>query len=93
MSWVPAPPPACLHDLILRHSGAEEARLALVEAASPHPGLHYGELAQAVDCVQSGLQGLGLQRGDRVAVYLDKRAEAVVGAFAATAAGGVLVPI
>ncbi|MFM8511038.1 MAG: acyl-CoA ligase (AMP-forming), exosortase A system-associated [Betaproteobacteria bacterium] len=93
MSWVPAPPPACLHDLILRHSGAEEARLALVEAASPHPGLHYGELAQAVDRVQSGLQGLGLQRGDRVAVYLDKRAEAVVGAFAATAAGGVLVPI
>ncbi|MFM8927983.1 MAG: hypothetical protein ACKOJ7_00335 [Betaproteobacteria bacterium] len=43
MSWVPAPPPACLHDLILRHSGADEERLALVEAASPHPGPQVGE--------------------------------------------------
>lgn len=93
MNWVPAPPPACLHDLILSHPGDVSARLAVVEADADRPGMAYAELADAVDRVRCGLQGLGLARGDRVAVYLDKRVEAVVAAFATTAAAGVLVPI
>ena len=36
---------------------------------------------------------LGLQRGDRVAIYLEKRFETVASIFAVSAAGGVFVPI
>lgn len=90
MSLVPARMPALLHDLLLRHPGHWTSRPALVDTAAE---LTYGQLADAVDRAQSGLQALALQRGDRVAVYLEKRVEAVVAAFAAAAAGGVLVPL
>ena len=50
-------------------------------------------LAQQINGCAAGLLTLGLAPGARVAVYLDKRVEAVVACFAATAAGGVLVPV
>lgn len=53
----------------------------------------YGELWQAVERAARGLVALGLGRGDRVAVYLEKRIETVVALFAAARAGGVFVPI
>ena len=53
----------------------------------------YGELWDAVRAAAVQLQELGLQRGDRVAIYLEKRIELVVGVFATSAAGGVFVPI
>ncbi len=37
--------------------------------------------------------GLGLQRGDRVGIYLEKRFETVIASFGAPAAGGVFVPM
>jgi acyl-CoA ligase (AMP-forming) (exosortase A-associated) len=55
--------------------------------------LAYGELQQAVDRFASGLIGLGLQRGERVAIYLEKRFETVIASFGAAAAGGVFVPL
>ncbi|NBX96050.1 MAG: acyl-CoA ligase (AMP-forming), exosortase A system-associated, partial [Betaproteobacteria bacterium] len=67
MSLVPARMPALLHDLLLRHPGHWTSRPALVDTAAE---LTYGQLADAVDRAQSGLQALALQRGDRVAVYL-----------------------
>nr|WP_300046702.1 acyl-CoA ligase (AMP-forming), exosortase A system-associated [uncultured Nocardioides sp.] len=39
------------------------------------------------------LSGLGVARGDRVAVYLDKRPETLGGIFGASVAGGVFVPV
>ncbi len=39
------------------------------------------------------LLALGLGRGERVAVYLEKRIETVVALFAASAAGGMFVPV
>ena len=39
------------------------------------------------------LSGLGVARGDRVAVYLDKRPETIGGIFGASVAGGVFVPV
>ncbi len=36
---------------------------------------------------------LGLGRGERVAVYLEKRLETVIALFGAAAAGGVFVPV
>jgi acyl-CoA ligase (AMP-forming) (exosortase A-associated) len=53
----------------------------------------YGELAQAVHAAATQLQSLGLERGDRVAIYLEKRIELVAAMFATSAAGGVFVPI
>ena len=41
----------------------------------------------------AALSGLGLRRGDRVAVYLDKRIETVTALFGASAGGGVFVPV
>ena len=55
--------------------------------------LTYAELWQEVVGVAAGLNRLGLKRGERVAVYLDKRIEAVVAIFGVSAAGGVFVPI
>ncbi|WP_422135776.1 acyl-CoA ligase (AMP-forming), exosortase A system-associated [Endozoicomonas sp. ALD040] len=53
----------------------------------------YASVALHVKSVASGLQGLGLSRHERVAVYLPKTAEAVFSYFGTTAAGGVMVPV
>ena len=55
--------------------------------------LTYGELQLAVQELSSALLQLGLQRGDRVAIFLEKRFETVVASFAAPAAGCVFVPL
>jgi acyl-CoA ligase (AMP-forming) (exosortase A-associated) len=55
--------------------------------------LTYGELWQRCAAVGAGLQGLGLGRGHRVAIYLDKRVETVVSVFGTSIAGGVFVPV
>lgn len=53
----------------------------------------YGDLGVCVSQCASGLLGLGLARGERVAVYLEKRFETVIASFGAPAAGAVLVPV
>ena len=53
----------------------------------------YAELAQDIDVVARAMLGFGLDRGDRVAVYLEKRLETVAALFGASAAGGVFVPV
>jgi acyl-CoA ligase (AMP-forming) (exosortase A-associated) len=55
--------------------------------------LDYQQLANAVDAFGGGLVRLGLTRGARVAVWLDKRFETVIACFAAAAAGGAFVPV
>jgi acyl-CoA ligase (AMP-forming) (exosortase A-associated) len=55
--------------------------------------LTYAELGRAVAEFASALSAAGLRRGDRVAVYLDKRIETVVSTFGAAAAGGAFVPV
>ncbi|SEC58556.1 acyl-CoA ligase (AMP-forming), exosortase A-associated [Amycolatopsis tolypomycina] len=55
--------------------------------------LTYAELGDQVTRVARGLYRLGVRRGDRVAVYAEKRLETVVALFAAAAAGAVLVPL
>jgi acyl-CoA ligase (AMP-forming) (exosortase A-associated) len=53
----------------------------------------YEALESTVSAVAAGLLQLGLQRADRVGVYLDKRFETVSASFAAPAAGGAFVPL
>ncbi len=55
--------------------------------------LNYAELNTSVNQFAAGLMGLGLERGERVAIYLEKRFEAVVASFGAPAAGAVFVPV
>ena len=53
----------------------------------------YRTLARRVRALGAGLAGLGVARGDRLAVYLDKRIETVESIFAATSAGMAFVPV
>ena len=55
--------------------------------------LGYGELQNAIAGFTAGLIGLGLQRGERVAIYLEKRFETVIASFGTPAAGGAFVPL
>lgn len=53
----------------------------------------YGKLAAEVHRFACCLTGLPVFRSDRIAVFLDKRFETVVGTFGASAAGAVFVPV
>jgi acyl-CoA ligase (AMP-forming) (exosortase A-associated) len=53
----------------------------------------YVELAQQVGAAAALLLAHGLQAGERVAVYMEKRIENVVAMFGAAAAGCVFVPV
>ncbi|MDJ0741211.1 MAG: acyl-CoA ligase (AMP-forming), exosortase A system-associated [Gammaproteobacteria bacterium] len=55
--------------------------------------LTYAALRDRVARVASGLRGLGVQRDERVAVYLPKQFETVTAMFGSMAAGGVFVPV
>ena len=79
-----------IHDFIF-----DSARRApLAEALSYQGvGLNYGTLAQMVSVAAAALIAQGLARGERVAVYLEKREESVAALFGAAAAGGVFVPV
>jgi acyl-CoA ligase (AMP-forming) (exosortase A-associated) len=55
--------------------------------------LSYAELAGRVDRVAAGLRRLGIRKGERVVVYLEKRIETVVAIFAVSAVGAVFVPV
>ena len=79
-----------VHDLI-REAAARDAGAPALRQGSK--GLDYGTLASMVEEAAGGLSALGLGRRERVAVYLEKRFETVIGLFAAPMAGGVFVPI
>ena len=83
-------PPVLLHELPARAAACWPARAALT-VGGQH--LAYADLFSQVERCAASLLALGLARGARVAVYLEKRVEAVVASFAAPAAGGVLVPV
>ena len=83
-------PPVLLHELPARAAACWPARVALT-VGGQH--LAYADFFPQVERCAASLLALGLARGARVAVYLEKRVEAVVASFAAPAAGGVLVPV
>jgi len=79
-----------LHQLITKAAANRPDAIALSYGKA---NLSYGQLHDAVTRFASGLIGLGLQRGERVAIYLEKRFETVIASFGAPAAGGVFVPL
>ena len=79
-----------LSDLVRVAADRRPEAIALTHG-SQH--LDYGTLDRWVECVAHGLLALGLQRAERVAVYLDKRPEMVATCFGSAAAGTVFVPL
>lgn len=82
--------PQLVHELIARSAGRTPDAPALTYQKHT---LNYAQLAAQQHAFGQGLLGLGLARAERVAIYLEKRFEAVVGMFGTAAAGGVYVPI
>jgi acyl-CoA ligase (AMP-forming) (exosortase A-associated) len=79
-----------LHHLVSRAADRAPAAPALTHGSATWT---YETLALEVDRVASALAGLALPRGARVGIYLEKRFEMVVAAFAAAATGGAFVPV
>ncbi len=79
-----------LHELIAVSAAATPDAIALRDGASV---LNYAALHEAVVQCAASLCRLGLRRGDRMAIYLEKRSETVIASFGAPAAGMVFVPL
>jgi acyl-CoA ligase (AMP-forming) (exosortase A-associated) len=79
-----------LHELPLQSAERAASATALVFRGQ---ALDYGQLIDAQRRFASGLLALGLERHDRVAVWLPKRFETVTALFGTAQAGGVFVPI
>lgn len=79
-----------IHDFIFRSAGRTPGAEALVHGSRR---LHYAGLADLVQRTAAALLATGLERGERVAVYMEKNVENVGAMFGAAAAGGVFVPV
>jgi len=79
-----------LHELIFESALRTPNAPALIYQAQR---LEFAGLANMVSAAAGGLVGLGLGRGERVAVYMEKCFETVSTMFGAAAAGGVFVPV
>ncbi|HEY9102154.1 acyl-CoA ligase (AMP-forming), exosortase A system-associated [Chitinimonas sp.] len=87
--------------MIAKNAALLPELIALSAESRPEaPALSYGKdtlsyeaLQRAVVEFANGLLALGLQRGERVAIYLEKRFETVIASFGATQAGCVFVPL
>jgi acyl-CoA ligase (AMP-forming) (exosortase A-associated) len=79
-----------VHELIARSAERAPEKEALIYQGKR---LTYEALASEVERAGNAMLALGLDRAERVAVYLEKRQEAVVSLFAAAAIGGVFVPV
>jgi acyl-CoA synthetase (AMP-forming)/AMP-acid ligase II len=79
-----------VHDLVFSSATRAPQAQAL---AYQDKRLNYAALASAVEASANVLLDLRIRRGDRVAVYLEKRFETVLSMFGTAAAGGAFVPV
>jgi acyl-CoA ligase (AMP-forming) (exosortase A-associated) len=79
-----------LHDLVTRTAEARPERIAV---SCGSESISYGCLAEAVARFGGACVRLGLRRGDRVGIYLEKRIDTVTAFFGAAAADCAFVPI
>lgn len=79
-----------VHDFLRRHAARSPGKTALV---CGERRFTYERLDAMSNRLANALLGNGLRRGDRVALYLDNSAEAVVAIFAAMKAGAVFTAI
>ncbi len=81
---------ALIHEFIFRSADRTPNEEALTYRERR---LDYAALAGEVESTAAAMLALGLGRGERVAVWLEKRVETVAALFGAAAAGGVFVPV
>ncbi len=79
-----------LHQILLEQAEKTPAASAL---GAKSDWFDYAAVSNQVRSVAAGLQSLGLNRHERVAIYLPKLPAAVFSFFGVTAAGGVMVPV
>ncbi|WP_077034814.1 acyl-CoA ligase (AMP-forming), exosortase A system-associated [Pelomonas sp. KK5] len=79
-----------LNELVSRAADWRGSATALTHGAA---NLGYAALDEAMTAFAGGLMALGVRRGDRVAIYLEKRFETVIASFGAPAAGAAFVPL
>lgn len=78
------------HELITTTAARFASHLALRHRDQ---SLTYAALAEGITTVARGLMRCGLERNERVAIYLPKRFETVFSFFGTSMAGGVFVPV
>jgi acyl-CoA ligase (AMP-forming) (exosortase A-associated) len=79
-----------LHELIAVAAARAPEAPALTSGSST---FLYAALAEMVRKFANGLLALGVGRGERVGIFLEKRHETVIASFGAPAAGAVFVPL
>ena len=79
-----------LHHLFEKSARHTPAKVALVFEGQR---LSYAQIDAQATCLAASLQRCGVQRGDRVASFLDNGVEAVVSLYATLKCGGVFMPI
>lgn len=82
--------PDLIHDFLFDSARRAPGAEALVHGAHR---LDYAALAARVEEAAGAFIAAGVERGERVAVYLDKQVENVAALFGASAAGAVFVPV
>lgn len=82
--------PYLFHELIYQTAERGASSDALIDQKQR---MSYPALAEAVRSTAKALGSLGFNRGERLAVYLEKRFETVIALFGTSAAGGVFVPV
>ncbi|HEY5856955.1 MAG TPA: long-chain fatty acid--CoA ligase [Aldersonia sp.] len=79
-------------DWIVRRAVRCPERVAIVDAATGASAT-YAEMHRTMLATAAGLRGLGVRRGDRVAMVLDNSPEFVEYLFATAALGAIAVPV
>lgn len=82
--------PYLLHQLLEASAARHPQATAVVDGERT---LTYAELDGRANALASLLVGCGVERGDRVGLYLDKSMESIVGVFAVLKAGAGYVPL
>jgi acyl-CoA ligase (AMP-forming) (exosortase A-associated) len=78
-----------VHHMLQTSASRYPEKLALVLG---NERLTYSEVSGKVQSLASGLRNAGLQRGERVCIYLDASIPQVISIFGVSQAGGVFVP-
>ncbi|MBN1491118.1 MAG: AMP-binding protein [Phycisphaerae bacterium] len=79
-----------VHDFLVESAGQFPDKPAIISDGAT---LSFRAIHQASDCLATALQGAGISRGDRVAVFAENGAAAAVAIFGILKAGGVFVMI
>src|SRR5918997_952611 len=84
------PPEFTLHDLLRNCVERDPGKVAIVDGATEYT---YGDLDLRSNALSAALQEAGVEKGDRVGIYMEKSWEAIVAMLAASRAGAAYVNI